>query len=269
MALNYKVIIFIVLINAYMIKPQTHLRADSVHPDFKNGYPNQAYTTRMPFFSSRPPTVTVYPAQLSTQNSIRVFPVIPPSTTFRFTDVGLQKIGPDFISSDDAITLSLDNNEINDISPFAFLKMKNMRHLVLSGNKIPTEKFLSLYGNIKLQTLIIDNNKDNSMRILKEYEILQNLEHLHLCSDQLLDIQVPFHVATPSLISLHLSNNSINSDNVLFDNLPATLTHLHLDRNSIDHVEQNKLRYEYSLISNFIFLLLFDYNRYYSCAAAM
>ncbi|EZA54839.1 Insulin-like growth factor-binding protein complex acid labile subunit [Ooceraea biroi] len=176
--------------------------------------------------------------QLRTLSSDFLLPVI----SLQFSNVGLRKIGQNFISSDSIITLSLDKNEINDISPGAFRKMKNLRHLNLSENRIPTEKFLMLYGNIKLQTLIINNNNDTSTKTLKEYETLQSLEHLHLCSNQMSDIQVPFHVATPNLISLYLSNNSIDSSNVIFDNLPATLNTLHLDRNLIDRVAQNKLK---------------------------
>ncbi|XP_026827303.1 leucine-rich repeat-containing G-protein coupled receptor 4 [Ooceraea biroi] len=256
MVLNCKFIIFFVLSNAYLIKTQNHPhnRNHPFVPEFKDTNVNQSYEA--PFYSTPPsayvqqytPPIYVQPLRRysSRPESIhRSLPFSSPQThdiSFRFSNVGLRKIGQNFISSDSIITLSLDKNEINDISPGAFRKMKNLRHLNLSENRIPTEKFLMLYGNIKLQTLIINNNNDTSTKTLKEYETLQSLEHLHLCSNQMSDIQVPFHVATPNLISLYLSNNSIDSSNVIFDNLPATLNTLHLDRNLIDRVAQNKLK---------------------------
>jgi len=210
--------------------------------------PKELYPKSFPlFYSSSPPPVNVYTPIYKTEPQLKEkekpIRLISSDISFRFSNVGLKRIGQDFIISNDIITLSLDKNEISEVSPFAFRKIKNLRHLNLSGNKIPKEKFLLLYGNINLQTLIINNNNDTSKGTFKEYEILQSLEHLHLCNDNILNIEVPFHLATPSLISLHLSNNSITSETIIFDNLPATLTHLHLDRNLIREVKQNKLRY--------------------------
>lgn len=167
--------------------------------------------------------------------------------SFRFSDVGLQRIGRNFIKSNKIISLSLDNNDISDISPFAFRSMKNLRYLNLSGNRIPKKKLLLLNGIDNLQTLIINDNNDfdnsNIEEILKESETFQSLEHLQLRNNQLGDIGVSFFVVMPILNHLHLSNNSISSSGAIFDNIPATLTHLNLNKNLIDHVSQDKLRY--------------------------
>lgn len=179
-----------------------------------------------------PPTTTFHPSDLS----------------FRFSNVGLQRIGRDFITSDSIISLSLDNNNISDISPFAFRSMRNLRHLNLSGNRIPIRKLLLLNGNHKLQTLIInDNNGSNydssDVELLMEHETFNSLLHLHLCNDQLRNFRMPFYIGTPVLKHLHLCNNSISSTSAVFDNIPATLTHLNLNKNLIDRVERDKLRY--------------------------
>jgi len=239
MILNSKFIVFFVLINVYLTRSQN--RSPFQNPyDFKYMNAKDSYKS-LPFYSSSPsPSIVYKPEPPLKEKPVRL---VSSDINFRFSNVGLKRIGQDFISSNDIIMLSLDKNEISDISPFAFRKMKNLRHLNLSGNKIPKTKFLLLYGNTNLQTLIINDNNDTSSKILKEYEVLQSLEHLHLCNNKMSDIEVPFHLATPGLISLHLSNNSITSDNI-FDNLPATLTDLHLDRNSISHVQkEKKLKY--------------------------
>ncbi|XP_072763684.1 uncharacterized protein [Anoplolepis gracilipes] len=190
---------------------------------------------------------------LSTERIIDITPsphYYPSDLSFRFSDVGLQRIGRNFIKSNSIISLSLDNNNISEISPFAFRSMRNLRHLNLSGNRIPIQKLLSLTGNHNLEMLIINNNhnnydtsdNDNAEKILQEYEVFQKLEQLQLCNSQLRDIQVPFYIATPILTHLHLCNNSISSSRAVFDNIPSTLTHLKLDKNLIDRVEQGKLR---------------------------
>jgi len=180
-------------------------------------------------------------------------PCVHHSHVFSFSNVGLQKIGRDFISSNDIISLSLDNNDISDISPFAFRKMQNLKYLDLSGNKIPKEKLLSLARNTNLQTLIIDNNRDFHNPVtetLKEYEIFSNLKYLHLSNSQLHNFEVHFYIATPTLTHLYLNNNNITSSDIIFDNIPATLTHLYLNKNFIDRVKEEKLRYKNYFLFN-------------------
>lgn len=172
---------------------------------------------------------------------------------FRLSNVGLRKIGPDFITSDKIISLSLDNNEISYISPSAFRKMRNLKYLNLSGNKIPSERLLSFTGVFGLQTLVIDNNNPmdpaeieeyNSDKSTVDYGVFDRLEHLHLCNNQLKDFQIN-HLKAPVLTHLYLSNNSLESGDIIFNNIPAMLRSLHLDHNQIGRVEQNKLWYLY------------------------
>ncbi|XP_050460964.1 insulin-like growth factor-binding protein complex acid labile subunit [Cataglyphis hispanica] len=256
MALGRKIILF-VLITAHLAKTEY---------DFKNDFekPEEVQKTRKPF-TVNPPTgrdsVTpnlIYPtinSPIYPTNTIR-YPPDYSDLSFRFSDVGLQRIGRNFIKSSSIISLSLDNNNISNISPFAFRSMQNLRHLNLSGNRIPMAKLLLLNGNNNLQTLIINNNNgtfecndysentsDNTEKILKDYEIFPSLEHLHLCNNQLRNIDVPFYIAMPILTHLHLSNNSLSSSSAIFDNIPASLTHLKLNKNLIDRVAKDKLRY--------------------------
>ncbi|XP_071650168.1 podocan-like protein 1 [Temnothorax longispinosus] len=235
MVLGYKFTIFLVFTTVYVAKTQDNhgisLYDFKKHTLFPN---NDEGNTRLPY------TYT------STVPPIFRGPLCPRhSHIFSFSNVGLQKIGRDFINSNDIINLRLDDNNISDISPFAFRNMRNLQYLDLSGNKIPKEKLLSLTGNEKLEVLIIDNNRDshNPMtNTLIEYEVFSNLKYLHLCNSQLGNFQVPFQLATPILTHLYLNNNSISSSDVVFENIPATLTHLHLKKNLIDRVKQGKLR---------------------------
>lgn len=247
MALGHQFTLFFVFIIVYLAKTQDY--KNQIPPyDFKfhkllSEQLNIQDKTEIPPFITVP---TVRPPRVwNTPNPSSC--IHHSSHIFSFSNVGLQKIGRDFINSHDIISLSLDNNDINDISPFAFRNMRNLQNLDLSGNKIPKEKLLSLVGNAKLQVLIIDNNRDShnpAANTLKEYETFSNLKYLHLCNSQLGNFQVPFYLATPTLTHLHLSNNSINSSDVVFENIPATLTHLYLNKNFIDRVKQDKLRYE-------------------------
>lgn len=256
MALSHKIILFSVLITAHLAKAEEYdFKSNSeeteniqqsnrqfvIHPN--TGYrpytpPHQQYTPHQPYTPPHQP-YTPIPSPI----------YYPSDISFRFSNVGLQRIGRNFIKSNRIISLSLDNNNISDVSPFAFRGMLNLRHLNLSGNRIPRKKLLSLNGNDNLQTLIINNNNDdtsdnsNGEEILKESESFQSLEHLQLCNNQLRDIGVTFFISMPILTHLHLSNNSISASNTVFDNIPTTLTHLNLKKNLIDHIDQDKLRY--------------------------
>lgn len=255
MALGHKIILFFVLITVHLTKTEIY--------DFKKGKKSEEFQKTREPFTVNPPTghgsftpKPMYPT-INLTNIIRYsYPPDYSDLSFRFSDVGLQRIGRNFIKSSSIISLSLDNNNINNISPFAFRSMQNLRHLNLSGNRIPKEKLLLLNGNNNLQTLIINNNNDtfdcndnsentldNTEKILKEYEIFPSLEHLHLCNNQLRNIEVPFYIAMPILTHLHLSNNSLSSSSAIFDNIPASLTHLKLNKNLIDRVAKDKLRY--------------------------
>lgn len=245
MAVDHKFMIFFMFTIVYLAKTERG-RNDFPPYDFKN-YSSinsrlQKSTTIPPWKWTPQPSVDI-PTIPPTSSSI---PCIHKSHVFSFSNVGLQKIGRDFINSNDIINLSLDNNNISYISPFAFRNMRNLKYLNLSGNKIPKEKLLSLAGNARLQTLIIDNNQDFHNPVtetLKEYEVFQSLKHLHLCNSQLGNFQVHFYLAMPILTHLYLKNNSISSTDAIFDNIPATLTHLYLNQNLIDRVKQGKLRY--------------------------
>lgn len=168
--------------------------------------------------------------------------------TFRFSNAGLKTIGPDFITSDNIISLSLDDNEISSISALAFRAARNLMYLNLSGNKIPTEKLLSFAGVTRLQTLIINNNNPMNSTNMEtnysniDYGVFEQLKHLQLRNSQLKDFKIHY-LAVPVLTHLYLSNNSIESSDIIFNNIPITLKNLYLDNNLIDRVEQKKLRY--------------------------
>ncbi|KAG5318957.1 LRC15 protein, partial [Pseudoatta argentina] len=249
MTLGHKFTIFFIFTIVYLAKTQHD----------KNGIPPWDFKSNFWGITKQRSDDVVDLQTSSTQKSVisavPTFPLnsCPPhSHVFSFSNVGLQKIGRDFINSNDVVSLSLDNNNINDISPFAFRKMQNLKYLDLSGNNISKEKLLLPRSN-NLQTLIIDNNRDSHDPVteaLKEYEVFQNLKHLHLCNSQLRNFQIHFYMATPILTHLYLNNNGISSSDAVFDNIPATLTHLYLNKNVIDQVKQGKLRHLQELSMN-------------------
>ncbi|XP_018048424.1 PREDICTED: leucine-rich repeat-containing protein 15-like [Atta colombica] len=261
MTLGHKFTIFFIFTIVYLAKTQ-HDKNRIPPWDFKNNF----WTiTKRPDVVTDSQTLTL-PTQKYVISTVPTFPsnsCPPHSHVFSFSNVGLQKIGRDFINSNDVVSLSLDNNNINDISPFAFRKMQNLKYLDLSGNNIPKEKLLLLPRSANLQTLIIDNNRDSHDPVteaLKEYEVFQNLKYLHLCNSHLRNFQIHFYIATPILTHLYLNNNGINSSDAVFDNIPATLTHLHLNKNVIDRVKQGKLRHlqELSMNDNVITQVCFE-----------
>lgn len=237
MALAYKLIIFFFFVISHVENTTT---TSTTHYVFVKTY-TKNIRGKLQTFSVEPDTST--PSSVIVTRPTSVNTKLPfHEVTFNFSNVGLQKIGSEFIKSDDIISLSLDNNNISDISQYAFRRMRNLHYLDLSTNRIPKDKILSFSETDRLTTLIINNNNDSSnVEVLKEYGIFSNLKHLHLCNNQLKDMQIPFNVTTPRLTSLYLSNNSITS-NTVFDYIPWTLIYLHLDKNSIDRVEQDKLR---------------------------
>lgn len=244
MDLSHKFTIFFVFITIYLAKAQNHRNIFHFKQNENRDLIKMHNKTEIPFQISTPIPIMI-PVKAP---SFIPNPCIHHSShVFSFSNVGLQKIGRDFITSDDIISLHLDNNDINEISPFAFHKVPKLRYLDLSGNKIPKEKLLSWAGNANLRVLIIDNNRDSHnpvKNILKEYDVFSNLKFLQLCNSQLGNFQIPFFLAVPTLTHLQLSNNSINASDVVFDNIPATLTHLYLNENSIDRVKPDKLRYK-------------------------
>lgn len=254
MALSYKFTIFFVFVTVYLAKTQNHENnVTPFNPHFKPYFNNRELFVRFPNKTENPPIERPIPRPIPPSPPVEPKPIYPPnpcvrhsSHVFSFSNVGLQKIGPDFLSSNDIISLHLDNNDINDISPYAFRNVRNLRHLDLSGNKIPKEKMLTWTGNANLLVLIIDDNRDshNLTKALREYEDFTNLKHLQMRNSQLGSFQIPFYLVAPTLTHLHLSNNSIDSSDVVFDNIPVTLTHLYLNKNSIDRVKEkdNQLR---------------------------
>lgn len=263
MGLGRKIILFFVF-TVYLAKTQQYdfhknrqnPRGISISPE------NEGFTVSPLNYrpvSAKPSPISIIDENSSSSEERTPVPHQPAVTfyasdlSFRFSDVGLQRIGRDFIISDSIISLSLDNNNISNISPFAFRNIRNLRYLNLSGNKIPRQKLLLLNGNHKLQTLIINDNNDSNYdssiaELPMEHEIFQSLLHLHLCNNQLGNFRMPFYIGTPILSQLHLCNNSISSTSAVFDNIPTTLTHLNLNKNLIDRVERDKLRYLLELV---------------------
>lgn len=234
--LRHKLIIFFIFIILHLVKIESKY-------DF---YTSLSPKSNIVYQTNVTPKQTIFiPTMTTIAPRATTTPVDWYDMEFKLSNVGLRKIGEEFINSNELIIkLRLDNNEINSISSYAFHKMPNLRYLDLSGNKIPKEKMLSFVGNNKLQTLLINNNNDNrNVEELNDYGPLKSLKNLSLCNSQLKNLQVPYYRLTPNLNYLQLSNNSISSGHVVFDNIPQTLTHLRVDDNSIDRVEPDKLRY--------------------------
>lgn len=242
MAIGRFFIIFVILITMYLAKTEAIRYSLS---DFRDGPTIKFSVSKPTIIKTTTTTTTMRPS-----STPRLYDLI-----FSFSNVGLRKIGPDFIFSDKIISLSLDNNEISDISPFAFRGMRNLKYLNLSGNKIPTERLLS-FNVDGLQTLIIDNNNPmnpmnsighninsiNNFHKSIKYGVFKGLEHLHICNSQLKNFQID-HLTMPALTHLYLNNNSIESSDIIFNNIPNTLRSIFLDNNLINRVETHNLRY--------------------------
>lgn len=198
------------------------------------------------------------PRTIATTISMRpVNPTVNPTVSsisydliLNLSNVGIQNIGPDFIISEESISLTLDQNGISNISPLALRGMPNLKYLSMSHNKIPTNQMLSFVKVDRLQTLIIDNNNPISSTKIGKFNdtksnvpngIFTSLKHLHICHSQLKDFQL-HHWTMPALTDLHLSNNSIKFSNIIFDHIPKSLKNLFLNNNQIDRVEKSKLR---------------------------
>ncbi|XP_039312827.1 leucine-rich repeat-containing protein 15 [Solenopsis invicta] len=285
MAPGHKFIIFFLFTIIYLAKTEHNRHNTRDDPDLwttqKTGgsvyrYPSYSPVTIPPHLPETDPTPRPYPRVTDSTprpyyrvTNLTESPYNPPINCvrhdhdFSFINVGLQKIGPDFIKSTDTIRLSLNSNNISDISPSAFRNIKNLKYLDLSGNRIPKEKLLLLAKTENLQTLIINNNNDShnpATDTMKEYNVFPNMKHLHLSSNQLRNFQVHFYLAMPYLTHLHLNNNSISSSDAVFENIPATLIQLHLNKNSIDRVKKDKLRslQELSMDNNVITQVCFE-----------
>ncbi|KAL0128866.1 hypothetical protein PUN28_003914 [Cardiocondyla obscurior] len=259
MTAGHKLTIFFVLTIVLQVKTE-YAKDEKRKPDFKpfNSIQSKSEKVENPIVQPEPPSTKkeppiFIPRQITTTTEYNFIECNPHGHIFKFSNVGLQKIGQDFIKSHDIIKLSLDNNNISEISPFAFRNTQNLKYLDLTGNNIPKAKLLMMNGNVKLEELIINNNRDfrtSTQNIMNDYEVFPNLKYLHLSNSQLNNFLVPYFTATPKLTHLYINNNSIDSSEIVFDNIPTTLTHLHLNKNFITGIQQGKLRHLQELIMN-------------------
>ncbi|CAK9822742.1 Leucine-rich repeat-containing G-protein coupled receptor 4 [Anthophora retusa] len=158
------------------------------------------------------------------------------------SSTGMQKLGNLFIESSYIKELYLNDNNITEISTMAFHGLPKLEVLTLSNNNISTDKLLYLKVHETLKTLLLDDNKYNSINdsIDQMFNNMPRLRELSLKRNGIARFSVNLKEFTPSLTKLYLSGNKIKSTDFL-KNVPEKLTHLYLDDNNIETFSGYKL----------------------------
>lgn len=198
-------------------------------PLWNRSTPRSHWTTR-PTRTPMPPTIS--------QCGIPNGPV-----KLNFTQIGLQRVGDNFVESPEVTELYLGYNDIRQVSPFLFTSLPKLEVLDLSGNNISVGKMLRFDGHDSLQKLVIDDNKcqEYDTELVDISQSLSSLKKLSLRRSCISRFAVNLRKFAPRLDSLYLSGNRIESPE-FFDHLPETLTHLHLDDNLIPNVKGEVLK---------------------------
>ena len=133
----------------------------------------------------------------------------------------------DLISLDN-IRISLDNNDISDISPLAGVRISN---LSMNNNKV--EDISCLSGNTKLTDLYLNGNMITDISVLSEFFMLGTLELGH---NRIKDISALREC--PELKRVNLEDNEISDISVLADlaSLKASNYILDLSDNQIEDI---------------------------------
>lgn len=188
------------------------------------------------------------------------------SISLNFENIVLSDIGPNFIASPLISCLSLQGNQINTISPYAFDKLPNLTYLDLTNNRWHGQQMLSNGGHESLKTLILNNVMlfeyyaaygDNRMHINATYPAL---EKLFLRNNYINIITGSYEANFPKLLYLDLSNNQIKTFGIQtrygtslndFSWLPKSLKYLELDNNLLTSFSLTNLNeLEFLSISN-------------------
>ncbi|XP_003426453.2 protein artichoke [Nasonia vitripennis] len=161
------------------------------------------------------------------------------SLSLNLRNVGLQHIDSDFANSPNVTCLSLEDNEIANVSANAFRLMPNLLYLNLARNKLDVASFAQLDPHAHLRILILDDNafppaaENTTLAFANRFpRLLQlhlrglgltdvsslsfapRLTHLYLSSNNLADSELTFLLnAPPNLEILDLANNSLTSLN--------------------------------------------------------
>ncbi|OAO16933.1 leucine rich repeat protein [Blastocystis sp. ATCC 50177/Nand II] len=132
---------------------------------------------------------------------------------------------------DRLVFLNLGNNRIGVIPDFAFVKMVNLKCLLLNNNKLESIEFVSSLH--QLNTLVLSGNAISS--ISKEcFSSLTSLRKLSLGHNELREFPPVFHIT--SLKELNLNSNKISSIPDAITKL-VHLTQLDLGNNLLENVK--------------------------------
>lgn len=181
--------------------------------------------------------------------------------TLNFSNMGLNVIKSNFISSPYIKNLILQNNSITNFVENTFDSLPNLEHLDLSNNKMSKEKLFSFGDMFSLKSLVLDNNnndlpKDPYFRcsnnqvwdthsyrcktVNSELKVVFNYPELYYLSLRNINIRsVPLDMDKhfPKLYRLNLSNNDFeNSADNLFESIPSTVTELILENVGLTRV---------------------------------
>lgn len=165
-----------------------------------------------------------------------------PNAVLNLTGTGLKTIGDGFIDSSNTRELYLDKNGITYFSPMAIASMNALEVLSLNENNLSTGNILWYKEHKNLRKLVVDGNKwrvgDTSIR--KTLQPLPKLQELSLRRGNIVKFEVSLKKFAPSLIRLDLSGNEIESTDFL-DDIPGTLSQLYLDDNAISKIKKDVL----------------------------
>lgn len=181
------------------------------------------------------------------------------SLSLNLRNVGLEQIDSDFANSPNLTCLSLEDNEIANVSATAFRLMPNLLYLNLARNKLDLASFAQLNGHAHLRILILDDNsfppatenatlafvnrfprllqlhlRGNGLKDVSSLSFAPKLTHLYMSSNDLANSELTFLVDVPaSLETLDLANNSIRSLNA---STLGSVKELILDGNQISRL---------------------------------
>ena len=170
----------------------------------------------------------------------------PDDIFFDLSNMGLQKIRKNFVSSPGVTCLNLAENDVRTIEPGAFDGLPELKYLDLSMNLVSFHDFISTPFP-KLQKLVMDGpfNQDqeyaqfgynfNDNYNSDVTNMLPNLKKLSLCQHNgLLASRWLERLITPKLTHLYLSNNYLD-DFVTPDYFASSIQHINLDANRIQN----------------------------------
>lgn len=147
----------------------------------------------------------------------------------RFKNMSLTIVPKDFITSSDVRFITLEENQIKNISVDAFRSVPNLFCLNIRNNQIE-ENFLLTFQHDNLVKLNLANNKIAINSVERWTAFLPRLTHLDFSGNRMRTLPSPrvFQSSFPNLTHFYFSDNFYIPD--LYNYLPPLTQHIHLER---------------------------------------